>query len=174
MKRCNRCNETKPLTGFYANTRSKGGYLTICRTCVNLRQRAYEDKNREEVREKMRAYNLKNREKLILQQRAYKDKNRERLADRKREIETGFSRELFDQTLRHQKYLCAICEKDLRSVKKQTVHADHCHFTGIPRGVLCQNCNTSMGGFRDDVALLKRAIAYLEDTPVDQIRRLTE
>ena len=172
MKQCCRCLEIKPLTGFYVNSRSKGGYLTICRACVNLRQREYEAKNREEVREKMRAYNIKNREKLAAQHKAYNAKNKEKLADRKREIDTGFSRDLFDRTLVYQNHLCAICKKDLRLMKKQTVHADHCHFVCVPRGILCQSCNTSLGAFGDDPAVLRRAIQYLEDPPVAQLQRL--
>jgi hypothetical protein len=38
---------------------------------------------------------------------------------------------------------------------------DHCHETGAVRGSLCQDCNTSLGKFRDSPELLARAIHYL-------------
>jgi len=41
-------------------------------------------------------------------------------------------------------------------------HLDHCHKTGRIRGVLCNNCNTGLGKFYDDIELLKTAINYLQ------------
>ena len=38
---------------------------------------------------------------------------------------------------------------------------DHCHSTNKVRGVLCTNCNTALGKFKDDIELLKKAINYL-------------
>lgn len=39
---------------------------------------------------------------------------------------------------------------------------DHCHSTGIVRGILCMRCNTALGSFRDNPQYLKNAIKYLE------------
>jgi len=39
---------------------------------------------------------------------------------------------------------------------------DHCHETGGFRGFLCSNCNTGLGAFKDDAAILMNAISYLE------------
>jgi len=39
--------------------------------------------------------------------------------------------------------------------------SDHCHRTGISREWLCRKCNTGLGMFRDNPAILERAIAYL-------------
>lgn len=51
---------------------------------------------------------------------------------------------------------CAICG----SVKSLSV--DHCHTTGKVRNLLCTPCNTALGKFRDDPALLRAAALYLE------------
>ena len=53
---------------------------------------------------------------------------------------------------------CDICA---RKIKGRTIHIDHCHSTGIVRGLLCQRCNTALGMFGDSTFMLGRAIAYL-------------
>jgi len=52
---------------------------------------------------------------------------------------------------------CDICTKPMM---KPLV--DHCHETGRVRALLCGACNVGLGQFQDDVALMLRAIAYLE------------
>lgn len=64
----------------------------------------------------------------------------------------------FKQMLKKQDNKCAICGKE---ETKRRMSVDHCHKTGKVRGLLCQLCNTSLGGFKDDVAILKKAIKYL-------------
>ena len=62
--------------------------------------------------------------------------------------------------LEKQNHVCAICgNKD--NNKKLAV--DHCHTTGVIRGLLCSACNTSLGKFKDSVELLQNAIQYLKD-----------
>lgn len=39
---------------------------------------------------------------------------------------------------------------------------DHCHDTGEVRGPLCGRCNSGIGFLRDDPALVREALAYLE------------
>lgn len=46
--------------------------------------------------------------------------------------------------------------------EKKRLYVDHDHETGQPRALLCMNCNTALGHFRDDVELLRIAITYLE------------
>jgi hypothetical protein len=44
---------------------------------------------------------------------------------------------------------------------KEKLNYDHCHDTMKFRGVLCWNCNASIGKLGDDVAGLQRAVDYL-------------
>ena len=54
--------------------------------------------------------------------------------------------------------VCPICENYTDSPV-----LDHCHKTDIFRGWLCNDCNNALGKFKDDVAMLKKAIKYLGD-----------
>ncbi len=65
---------------------------------------------------------------------------------------------LYERLLAAQNGGCAICGKEANGNR---LSVDHDHGTGRVRGLLCQQCNTGLGGFRDDPALLERAIAYL-------------
>lgn len=171
MKRCTRCGTEKDLaTGFYRNKRSRDGYLTVCRACVGDRQREYVAKNKDRVSSRMKEYHAANRDRLLQQQREYKAKHKARLRGLRRQMETGFSPELFDVTVAFQDGKCGICAQDLGGLPPHHVHADHCHDTGEPRGVLCQNCNTSIGRLGDNIAGIKRVLAYLENPPAEQMK----
>lgn len=53
-------------------------------------------------------------------------------------------------------YACAVCGTSKR------LCVDHDHATNEIRGVICHRCNLLLGKARDNVKLLKKAIAYLE------------
>jgi len=65
-------------------------------------------------------------------------------------------------------YCCPICERDIKEVGKygQPMLSkwvlDHCHDTDTFRGWLCGNCNTGLGGFKDDKDKVLRAYNYLK------------
>lgn len=55
---------------------------------------------------------------------------------------------------------CAICLLEL-----EKPHIDHSYETGYVRGLLCNQCNTGLGMFRDNVDNLIRAMAYVGYSP---------
>lgn len=55
---------------------------------------------------------------------------------------------------------CAICG-GVGGSRKQSLDVDHCHGSGVIRGLLCRDCNQGLGHFRDSKELLMRAIEYL-------------
>ena len=57
---------------------------------------------------------------------------------------------------RHAGGACRIC------LKVKPLCIDHCHDTGLIRGLLCINCNTSIGKFDDSPERLRRAADYLD------------
>lgn len=77
----------------------------------------------------------------------------------------GMSRAEYDALYALQNGLCAICgepETVARLGKQMCLAVDHCHQNGHVRELLCRKCNTGLGSFKDDPALLRTAIAYLE------------
>jgi len=40
---------------------------------------------------------------------------------------------------------------------------DHCHTSNKIRGLLCTNCNTSLGGFKESVSNLENAVKYIKE-----------
>jgi len=70
----------------------------------------------------------------------------------------------YQKTLSEQSNVCAICKQtEALKIRGKIVlmAVDHCHKTGIVRGLLCSNCNRAIGLFKDDVNVLKNAIKYL-------------
>lgn len=56
---------------------------------------------------------------------------------------------------------CAICPATVPGGGYKHFAVDHNHRTGKVRALLCHACNTGLGRFKDDPALLREAVAYL-------------
>lgn len=68
----------------------------------------------------------------------------------------GLFQDDYDRLYKTQNGVCKICGSSGSLV------VDHCHRTGRVRGLLCSTCNRALGMLRDDVLILRAAIAYLE------------
>ena len=55
---------------------------------------------------------------------------------------------------------CQLCGKVCKT------HLDHCHTTLSFRGWLCNECNTGLGSFKEDIQLLQKAITYLSPNEI--------
>lgn len=78
-----------------------------------------------------------------------------------RKYATGFSVALWELTLMLQQFQCAICLVKLNP-SSRFAHADHCHRTKQPRGILCSKCNTAIGLLQENQTIIQRAAQYLE------------
>jgi hypothetical protein len=79
----------------------------------------------------------------------------------------GLTVDEYQSMLVKQEGNCAICgdslSDSLDSLGRGN-HVDHCHETGIVRGILCSRCNLGLGHFRNDPHILESAIRYLAST----------
>lgn len=69
------------------------------------------------------------------------------------------------ETLEKQEKKCAICGGEgfkMHEGIKENLVVDHCHDSGMFRGLLCNNCNRGLGLFKDSIENLRNAIDYLE------------
>lgn len=72
----------------------------------------------------------------------------------------------FQEMLEAQDHRCAICGGELKTGLQER-HTpdkpviDHCHESGLVRGVLCHRCNLFIGHAKHDIDRLHRAIVYL-------------
>lgn len=151
MKICATCKEEKPLNEFWTRSKIDLRPRYSCKACHYLSTRTPNG---------------------LRYQHAYR--RLPHVKWKQRERETGFSQTLFDDTLALQNGLCPICHRALLSLTPyrkgwSPLHADHDHATHKPRGILCQDCNTGLGWFRDNPALLRAAATYLEHPPLELI-----
>ena len=60
---------------------------------------------------------------------------------------------------------CAICGTTNPRAKRSYFCVDHCHYTGVVRGLLCSSCNIGIGNLKDSRLLLQKALKYLDGKP---------
>lgn len=70
----------------------------------------------------------------------------------------------FDRMVVAQGGCCAICKRLPSEVvgHRGPLHIDHDHEAGVVRGLLCHQCNTSIGKMQDDPGRLRAAADYIE------------
>jgi hypothetical protein len=73
----------------------------------------------------------------------------------------GITLDQKNQMVIDQKGLCLCCGENL-GTNPYNIHVDHDHETGKVRGILCNGCNVGLGGFKDNINKLNKAIIYLK------------
>lgn len=132
-------------------------------------------------KERDKRHYQKNKKKIIEQNRAYAKANIEQTRmfakERSRQMTRdgnvtgrkdtrlkriyGITLEDYNKLFTEQKGCCAICYKHQSELNK-TLAIDHNHETNKVRALLCNNCNTGLGRFEEDIEVLQNAIKYLE------------
>lgn len=125
--------------------------------------------HKEERQEYERQYYLNHKEKKREQQKKYRSLHKDEIKKRAKEryeknrndlTKYGITLEEYNNLLITQKNECKICHKHITQ-SKYAFDVDHEHSTGIIRGLLCRQCNTALGLFKEDTEILLNAIIYL-------------
>lgn len=135
-KVCCKCQELKPKNEFHKNKAKKDGLSTYCKACNKNVALTFRQENPDKDQQYHRRYKLQSLYGLTI-------------AD-------------YEALLISQGGACAICGSASACTNKDNLYVDHCHQTGVVRGLLCQRCNSAIGLMRDNPELCRKAVEYLE------------
>ena len=76
--------------------------------------------------------------------------------------ERGITVADYEQRLKDQNGVCAICGQPETDRRRKYLSIDHCHEGGHVRGLLCRACNQALGFMKDSPEQLRKAADYLE------------
>lgn len=128
--------------------------------------KAYNDKNyalnKDKILEHNRKYAKENPEKMAFLQRKYRKLYPERYLNTQLKYRHGLSLDWYKEVEARQKSLCAICQTPKDETKRKRLVIDHCHNKGNFRGLLCDNCNVSLGLLKENIKTLQRMIRYIK------------
>ena len=104
---------------------------------------------------------------LSIAQRVWYQKNKDKHKDFVLKRKFGITLDEYNQLLKEQGDVCAICGRKERykhhqngEIKKLSV--DHDHKTGKVRGLVCTNCNAVLGYAQDNLLILIKGVKYLK------------
>jgi len=135
LKTCKHCKEEKPLDEFYKHPRTADKRDHRCKVCAS----AYSKKKNKQPR--MEGGPPSER---VHQLRKY-----------------GLTPQTYEDLRIAQDYRCACCGIHQDDLTRR-LSVDHCHTTGVVRGLLCQSCNMGIGKLGDTLAGVMRAVEYLK------------
>jgi len=119
--------------------------------------------SRPETKEYRKDYYQKHKEKLKEYAKKWSARNSRNFNYTKK---YNITLEEYNKILRQQNNKCAICENgETNTFKGKIVYlsVDHNWETGKVRGLLCKNCNVSLGNLKEDISLFYKCIEYLKE-----------
>lgn len=132
-----------------------------CERCKSWKRDASQrTDNKELAKERARIWRLNNLDKSRQNSKNYQKNNPDKVFQFQLN-KYNISVEDYNLLLIKQNYVCAICHK--QCIYKPRLSVDHCHETGKIRGLLCGNCNTGLGKFKESKDIMLSAIRYLEE-----------
>jgi len=152
LRICIDCGKLLAIKDFYEDKIVKDGYKNQCKECCKKRSR----KQGPRIKEKQ-GYYKKNKEKVLKRNKKW---NEENFYCSKSEIPFKQRKEAWIRLFKEQDGCCAICKIHQSELDKRLC-IDHNHKTGKIRGLLCGNCNSTIGFAKEHISNLIRAIGYL-------------
>lgn len=140
-KTCSNCQQRKCIEEFEKARGYKDGHRGQCRVCrIKLNTAYAKSKPKASPRKTDPAVTRRTKLKCLY----------------------GLTVDSFADLLRSQGGGCAICQSTSAGGRYGTFHVDHCHATGAVRGILCHNCNLTLGRLGDNLEAVLRFASYLQ------------
>ena len=170
FKICSKCSIKKSSLEFFKDGGKRDGLASHCKKCHVVVNKAHQKKNKS--REIIVVPDFKLCQECNVERSSldfYKvNRNKDGLSDHCRECTAIYKIKLrynllpgqFNAMLEAQGFGCAICRTDTPGGRGRW-QVDHKHGTDIVRGLLHNGCNLGLGHFKDNVAVIGRAIDYL-------------
>jgi hypothetical protein len=145
---CKRCFTYKDISHFQP-------YGYQCRACRTEKQREY-----------VKSLPPKNAKQILAAneaQKRWRENNPERAKEHSRKthlkIRFGMTVEQYDEMLKNQNGVCAICYNKCATGNNLAI--DHNHDTQEIRALLCKNCNTAIGLLKENIETIENMKKYL-------------
>ena len=160
-KVCSTCKSHKSLSVFSRHPRNKDRLQSRCNDCANLWRR---EKRKNDKQWRDRALAIQNKSRW---------KNIDNIREKAWLSRYGITRDDYETMLKVQNGKCAICSSISSGwIRSDKFCIDHCHETGIIRGLLCHPCNIALGKAGDNIQGLTRMISYLMNPPAAAMQQL--
>lgn len=162
-KKCSKCKEVKSTDLFWKRSRNSDGYEFQCVECMNGKP-PFKFREKPSSRTCTKCKKTKSTTDFYL--RTYNETKRSLSVCKECMLSRHKNTVYKKYKLTEKEYqdlfndcdgCCKICEKKLTKI-----YIDHDHKTNKVRGLLCLHCNTALGFFKDNIALMKKAITYVE------------
>ena len=133
---------------------------------IAAQHKAHYEANKEEYCARQKAYYDANKEKYEAYKKAWREANpdRHKLHGRKNHLQRkyGLTLDQFAEMLRGCDNRCQCCKTPFSEILNEQPRVDHCHSTGMVRGILCHRCNRLLGDAEDNPSILQEYARYLE------------
>ena len=164
LKLCGKCGENKPVSEFNKSRGAKDGLQSKCKECGRRLCRTWYlnnlEKERERARNRIKVYGPKQREANRKWAAENPEKARYHSRSKLFRYKYNMTVEQHEALFASQGFKCAACDSPTPNSKKGW-STDHCHKTGVVRGILCHHCNVGIGHAKDSVKTIHAWIAYL-------------
>lgn len=158
---CIKCGDEHPVDYYRVADKARGYRHYICKPCRNKDGRERRNRDVEHSRLQERRFAAKYRAQAPLYKRGNYARYRFGVSPEElcSHVEAAYA---------EQAGKCAACGdvgvlSGLTGEKtRDRLVIDHCHDTGKLRGLLCDFCNTALGKLKDDPAVVRGLLAYIE------------
>lgn len=123
-----------------------------------IKRKKYRAENQDKITAQQKAWQANNVEKRREYHASHYRANKEKWDRHGLRQRYGLTLEDRNRMMQEQDYQCAGCEMSFWDCLPCV---DHCHVSGLVRGILCADCNRALGGARDSIKTLHRLAAYL-------------